>query len=172
MIKEKNFEAFGVKYRTKQFAAARGLELLSDEDVYPTDFLEKTEVLFEGAWLSLKDEENIDRAIRDEAKILAPRVVLDGILFVVHDFNFGFLKNWKGVKVPRKFLSEAKSVATDYADPIIAQLIQDDMASLKELEEYYSLEDAFKLFDILTAKGVNIAYQHEQAERESKANRR
>ncbi|QOV06248.1 hypothetical protein CPT_Maja_028 [Burkholderia phage Maja] len=173
MIKSKTFEAFGVKYRTTQFAAVRGLEILSKgDDIYPTEFLEKTEVLLGDEWLSLKEEENIDRGIRDEAGILAPRVVLDGVNVVVNEFNFGFLKAWKGVKVPRKFLSDAKSVSTEYSEPIVAQLVQDEMATLRELEEYYSLEDAFKLFDILTAKGVNLAYQHEQAERESKANRR
>lgn len=71
---------------------------------------------------------------------------------VVYDFSFGFLKTWKGVKVPRRFISDAKSVSTEYTDPLISQLIQEDYASLRELEEYYSLEDAFRMFDIMTAK--------------------
>jgi hypothetical protein len=178
MIAEKEFESFGVKYRTKQFSAARGVELLfRSNEVYPTEYLEKTEVLFEFSrkkkeWISLSDSANIDKGVRDKEGLLRPRIVLEGLLMVVYDFSFGFLKTWKGVKVPRRFISDAKSVSTEYTDPLISQLIQEDYASLRELEEYYSLEDAFRMFDIMTAKGVNAAYQHEQAERESKSKSR
>lgn len=101
MIAEKEFESFGVKYRTKQFSAARGVELLfRSDEVYPTEYLEKTEVLFEFSrkkkeWISLSDSANIDKGVRDKEGLLRPRIVLEGLLMVVYDFSFGFLKTWK-----------------------------------------------------------------------------
>ena len=165
MINTVSFEAFGVKYKTKQFAAAKALRLMDRLAwVHPVDLLETTEA--DG--VCLDTPEAINKAILDRAGILAPREVLNGILALVKEANYGFISAWKGVKVPRRFINEAATTISTHADPLISVLIQEDVATLKELEEYYSLEDAFTMFDIVMAKNVNAALSHEAAMNESK----
>lgn len=60
MIAEKEFESFGVKYRTKQFSAARGVELLfRSDEVYPTEYLEKQKFC-----LNFRERKRMDKSER------------------------------------------------------------------------------------------------------------
>lgn len=166
----KTFDAFGVTYRSKQFSAATGLEMMAmDSDVHPCEMLSLTEVKSrDGRWLPLSVASNVNLHIEDLAGVIAPRLVLEGILSVVRDLNFGFLATWKSTKVPNRFISESKFTKNTHTDPIIAQLFQDDAASPMELETYYSLEDAFKMFDLLIVKGINQAISNEEAAKSTK----
>jgi hypothetical protein len=168
-LKTIEFHAFGVEYRTKQFSAVHGMELLALEREYgPFDLLTQTDVRFAGQWINLIEGDAINEHVRDVLNIVPPLLVLRGIMGVVHEKNFGFIATWKGVKVPRRFVNGAPSMNSAHIDPLIAQLIQDEVATMRELEEYYSLHDAFKMFDVMVAKGINEAYAHEVASKSSR----
>lgn len=172
MITTKEFEMFGREYRTKSFAAIPALAILRELDsVHPLVLLATTEVRDGDVWRPLSSPEAVNSHVTDRAGILSPRAVLDSLCFIVSEHNFGFLKLWKGIRVPGRFLSEVGAEKTEHADPLIAQLISEDLASMRELEEYYSLKDAFVMSDILVATAVNNALQREAAERDAKRKR-
>jgi hypothetical protein len=167
--KSKQFDLFGVTYRTKQFAAIPALELMADPATHPTVVLRQTEVFVRpDSWLTLDKRDVINRCVVDEMHQLPPRMVLEALLKVVGEYSFGFANGWRGVKIPERFISGGKPKESRYVDPLVSQLLQDDVASLRELEEYYSLEDAFKMFDVMVAKGVNAAVANEEAMKASK----
>ncbi|WGN90795.1 hypothetical protein [Burkholderia phage vB_BglM_WTB] len=172
MILTKEFEMFGVKYETREFAAIPALAMLRNlETVHPTILLARTDVIVGNAKLPLSNPNTVNSYVLDRAGILSPRAVLDGLMGIVSNHSFGFLDLWRGVRIPGRFLSEVRSERTENADPMIAQLINEKVATLRELEEYYSLRDAFVMSDILVTSAVNAALQREAAEREAK-NRR
>lgn len=129
----------------------------------PQIVLAHTDALKDGHWTNLATQEAINEHVLDQAGVLPPRVVLSGLLRIIGDHSFGFMRHWKSAKVPRRFLSGASSVDSSNVDPIITALTTDKMATLRELEEYYSLEDAFKMFDSMVVKGINSALSTEAA---------
>lgn len=162
----REFEAFGVKYRTVQFAAVEGLGLLAlKRSIHPLEFLRHTEAYDEGlgGWVALNSREAINMTVVDLAGVLAPRLVLRAITSLIHDFSFDFAANWKGVRVPMRFQEGGTKVESKNIDPMISALVNAGVATLRELEEYYSLEDSFKLFDAITMNGVNDALAQERA---------
>lgn len=162
----KKFVAFGVTYRTTKLSTVEGLELLDLTGIVsPLDTLRATEVLVDGAWVQL-DWEGVNSHVRDAAGAIAPLAVLRALCSLVTEFNFEFLDSWKGVRVPTRFLSDSRTVKSAYSAPLVAQLVSSDAATLRELEEYYSLEDGFKMFDIMVAKGVNDAIANEDLQKE------
>lgn len=164
----KRFEAFGATYQTTQFAAVRGLQLMGvDGEVSPADLLSATQVLVGSDWIELDNRDAINIHVKDVVGVLPGLLVVKGLCSVVSEFNFSFLDSWKGIKVPGRFLSEGATVSTKYSEPLVSSLIAGEVCSLRELEEYYSLEDAFKQFDILMAKGVNDALASEAASKKS-----
>jgi len=166
--KTKTFEMFGVTYRTRQFAAVRALELATDVDSSPLAVLEFTDVLVGEDWVALDSRERVNQYVLDRADVLAPRIVLKALLKTVGDHSWSIARGWKGVRVPTRFTADGQGVATResaYVDPVIAALLGADMARLRELEEYYSLEDALKMFDVMVAKGVSEAFANEHAQK-------
>lgn len=162
--KTKHFSMFGVDYKTTQFPAIAALAIMDNASaIHPIDNLRLTFVKESDEWRALDSREAINRLVVDRAFMLAPRLVLQGLLRMVNDFSFGFTSGWKGVKIPSRFTGGGKPRESSHVDPLIAQLLQEDVASLRELEEYYSLEDAFKMFDVMVAKGVNEALANEAA---------
>ncbi len=169
--RSKEFSMMGVAYRTTQFPAMPALELMKkQEELHPCEMLGNTFAKQGENWLPLSDPDNINELVVDKAGILAPRLVLNALLSIVNEFNFEFMYTWKGAKIPRRFIDDANSVASNHVDPMIAQLLQNDCATLRELEEYYSLEDAFKMFDVMVVKGINSALSQEHASKNSKKN--
>jgi hypothetical protein len=168
--KKTKFSAFGVQYQTEQFSAIRGMELMAvPDDIHPCDMLSQTSVKLPGcSWASLDSQDAINAYVVDVAEVLAPRLVLNALLSLVGDFNFKFMEGWKAVKVPARFADGATTVTSKNVDPMASQLIQDGVATLKELEDYYSLEDAFKMFDTIMVKGINNALSHEASLKKSK----
>lgn len=163
----KEFDAFGINYRCKQFDAVSGLEILDQlTAASPQQMLGLTEVEFNCQWHPLADAANINAYVYDLAGVISPLMALRAVMSIVQEFNFGFLATWRGVRIPGRFISGAKSVSTEHAKPLVAQLQQNGTATLKELEEYYSLHDAFKMFDVNVAKGVSEAYAQEAAAKE------
>jgi len=166
MIKSKSFDAFGMSYRTAQFPAAGGMELMGHMiDMNPMDVLCRTEARGpDGAWTRLDNRDSVNEFVRDALGIMPPILVLRGLTKIVNDFSFGFAREWKGVKIPARFRTgPVDPKSSSYVDPMIAQILSEGMATLRELEEYYSLEDAFKMFDVIVAKSVNSALAHEVA---------
>jgi len=162
----KTFDAFGVNYRTYQYSAVYGLDLMeSSGDMTPFEIFLFTEAEYDGKWHKLDSRYAINAYVSDLAGILPPFTVMRALMGIVSEFNFGFLSSWKGVRVPGRFLDGATTVVSANSKPLVAQLQENGTASLKDLEEYYSLEDAFKLFDINVAKGVNDAIANEAAAR-------
>lgn len=163
----KEFTIFGVKYKTVQFSAVDGMEVLEHRDeISPAVILRQTFVEVDGVLVRL-DDQAIEAHVLDVTGIIAPLMVLRGLIGVVRDFNFSFAMNWRGVRVPDRFISEARSVSSKYTTPMIAQICADGAATLRELEEYYSLNDAFKMFDIIMVKGVNAALANERAAKDA-----
>lgn len=162
--KTKQFSIFGVDYRTSQFPAIPALDIMANvAAVHPIDNLRLTQVNVDGVWTNLDTREAVNALVIDRAYILPPRMVLQAVLKLVNEFSFGFTSDWKGVKIPKRFASGVEPKTSSHVDPLIAQLLQEEVATLRDLEEYYSLEDAFKMFDVMVAKGVNAALSHEAA---------
>jgi hypothetical protein len=171
-LETKTFCTFGRKYRTRQYSAVKALRIMKSKDaLHPCEVLCNTEI-FDEQWSSLADEEVINDHIIDVTGTVAPMLILEGIMAIVRNYNFGFIVTWKGTKIPQHFAGDAKSVNSEHVEPMIQQLVQDGLATLRELEEYYSLEDAYKLFDISVVKSVNSAYAHDAAMRSAKSKQR
>jgi hypothetical protein len=171
--KTKQFDAFGQYYRTIQFSAAEGLSLMERMlTAHPCEMLAHTEARGDdGEWQKLNERDSVNALVIDKANALPPMMVLEGIVNLIRDFNFGFLTWWQSVKIPKRFVDGTKGAKSENIDPMLAQLIQEDVATLKELEEYYSMEDAFKMFDVIIVKGVNSALANEAAMKDSKKKR-
>lgn len=167
--KTKFFDIFGVQYKTVQFAAIPALDIMANPgDVHPLENLRLTSVLTEDGWTLLDSPHIVNERVRDMGGLLAPRLVLAALLKIVNEHSFGFVSKWKGVKIPKRFTSGVEPESSSHVDPLIASVVQNGSASMRELEEYYSLEDAFKMFDIIVAKGVNEALAQEAAEKSRK----
>lgn len=165
MTKTKIFDIFGTHYKTVQFPAVGSLDLMGRMSyAHPMEVLSRTASMDkEGKWVALEDRASINQYVRDAAGVLPPILVLRGLTKVITEFSFGFAQGWKGIKIPPRFKSGVEPRSSKYVDPVIGQILQEGMASLRELEEYYSLEDAFKMFDLIAVKGVNAALAHEAA---------
>ena len=169
-MKEIELEVFGLKYKTKQFSAIEGLKILENlTSVHPVVMLRQTSIFNDGEWVPL-DYQNTNSLVKDFANAVSPQVALKILLSQVSDANFGFLDNWKVIQVPARFLSNAKTVSAEGIEPVISTLVQEDVASIRELEEYYSVEDAYRMFDIIMSKAVNNLLGQEEAEREARRN--
>lgn len=167
-MKELEFEIFGLKYKTKQFSAIEGLKILDELlTVHPTIILRQTQIFHDENWINL-DYHSINNLVKDFANAVSPRMALKVLTSHVSDINFGFLDNWKVIQVPSRFLSNAKTVKVEGIEPIVSTLVQEGVASIRELEEYYSIEDAYRMFDIIMSKAVNNLLGQEEAEREAK----
>lgn len=163
MIKTKEFSMFGRRYRTTQFAAIPALDIMDNHHDDPVAILAKTASFENGHWMALNTPEAINALVHDELYKIAPRMALNGLMSLVGEFSFGFLHYWRGAKVPSRFSSGSPSISSNNIDPTVGTLITEGLASMKELEEYYSLEDAYKMFDALIVKNVNSALSQEAA---------
>lgn len=165
----KHFDLFGVEYKTTQFPAITALQIMENAaTMHPIDNLRQTFVRSGKEWKPLDSREAVNELVVDKAFILPPRIVLQAVLKTVNEFSFGFVTGWRGVRIPTRFTSGTAPKESRYVDPLIAQLLQEEVANLRELEEYYSLEDAFKMFDVMVAKGVNAALAQEEATKNAK----
>lgn len=158
------FEVFGRDYKTTQLPAQRAIELMRPgRENHPCELLEHTYIKIEDRWIALDDCDAINLHVSDIINVIAPRQVLQGVMSLVNEYNYGFIERWRGVKIPSRFIDGSQSASSSNVDPLIAQIISDKTATMRELEEYYSLEDAFKMFDVAVARGVNQALSSEAA---------
>lgn len=172
MRETKQFDAFGKTYLVKQFSAAEGFDYLAHGEAArkddPIALLRHTSVRAAGGWLCLSSRAAINEYVRDEVEFLHPMLVLDGLLGIVSDFSFDFLNVWKPVKFPRRLLSDTSGwEPLKEVHPIMASLTAGGKATIKELEQYYSLSDAFKLYDVISSEALKQAVAQEKAAREA-----
>ncbi|WP_250534363.1 hypothetical protein [Caballeronia sp. AZ10_KS36] len=169
MRKTVEFNMYGVNYRSRQFAAAEAVGLFSRLDAaHPTELLALTEAQAEDkAWHSLKDGANIDRYVRDVCGGFQPREVLDMVMFEIRKLNFGF--SVPKVNVPARFQSRVDHPDDpDGQHPVLSWLFVEGKATWRELQEDYSLEDAFTMHRELLKSKVNAARESEEAAKEAK----
>lgn len=162
----KEFAMFGVAYRSREYPAIRGMEIFSlKREFHPFDLLEGTEAFdsVRGEWVPLTSRSAVNALVKDMAYIIAPRAVLQSLTEMVHDLNFEFARHWKGVRVPGRFRDGGDSVGSVHIPSMFGQMVTSKVATLRELEEYYSLKDAFVMFDAMTVSSINEALAHEAA---------
>lgn len=81
----------------------------------------------------------------------------------VYEYNFGFLRNWKAVTVPGEMVATYRVAESQNVDSIVSALTANGLATYKELRDDYSLEEAFKLLDVLTVKRINEFRAHAES---------
>jgi hypothetical protein len=73
-----------------------------------------------------------------------------------YELNFGFLATWQPHHVPDEMKATNYAVAeSKNVDPSVSALVSNGMATYLELRDSLSLEEMFKLLDILTVKRIN-----------------
>lgn len=174
MRKVKEFEVFGILYECKQLPAVEAMEMVDCITILtPKELLKGVNVIkYDGTRVALNTPAMIDKEIKDCMNRLPPKVVLNAVMEIVKGHNFAFLNEWRGVTIPKRFLSNAETVSSTYVEPVFAAIMNNGLATYKELEEYYSLQDAFIMFDAILTKTVNESYAHEAAEAEARDRRR
>lgn len=140
-------------------------------DIDPHELLRLTEVHDGIEWRRLDSPTAVNDYVFDAAGAILPVLALKALIACINDFNFSFLLRWKATKVPRRFMGTEETVKSAHIDPLIGQLIGEEVATLQQLEEYYSLEDAYKMFDVLVARGVNKALANEAATKAAQTSR-
>jgi hypothetical protein len=174
-ILTKEFESFGVRYRIKQMsaAAATAVFLARDADPEPLEALVGVDALDPNSgWIILNSAANVDTYVRDNRNIVQPRLALNGLIAVAFDFNCGFLKDRRRIRVPSYLRSNAEMDDMGGEDPVLSTLVAEGKATLRELEEVYSLRDAFRIYDIFFRDRLEKAKAQHAAIAEAKANRR
>jgi len=166
MRSAKEFTMFGQDYRLMQVSAASAFLYMNVDRDPKTELLaliEGAAIKVEGCWVTL-DEAAINKHVKDRIGVMQPRFVLKALIKVANDLNFGFLQGRKSFTVPSYLRSnhdyEVRHIEGE--SPVLGMLVADGKATLKELQEFYSLEDAFRIYDILFVEKLNAAdAQHE-----------
>ncbi|MBC8640171.1 hypothetical protein IAG25_25400 [Caballeronia sp. EK] len=168
------FVRCGVHYRTQEFSATEGLAITSHDakkggPVQPHHWLRLTEVQTpEGEWVSLSQPRNIDAYVKAIPAAVAPHIALAEVIDAVRGYNFDFLDTWKPVPVPTRFVTDLTPRKHEGVHPILSRLEGEHLASRRDLQEFYSLRDAFGMFDASCLRAVNAALAAEKAELEAK----
>jgi hypothetical protein len=168
--KLKTFEVFGIRLRGMQLGAVDAFALMAgDQEPDPMDLLPVLEVYAgERGWVHLDTREEVNAQIRGRTFLDNAHVILDAIIAQWSGMNVGGLASWKPIKVPSYLRGDAPTRSAPGLDPIIQSLVNSGKATLRELEEYYTLEDALKLFDTHMANAVNEADSRYRAAKDSK----
>lgn len=88
----------------------------------------------------------------------------------IHDdgVQLQFFSEWQDLRLPRIDNGEIASVDFKNIDPLIGALINEKQATLKELKEDYTLEDAFLMWECIIVKKTNEYLAHKHAEKKAK----
>lgn len=166
MRKTAALNVYGVKYMAKQLAAADAFEWMTTPDDEESMMVILRSVSIDG--VPLDSAAVVNDKVRDPINVMRPRLVLKELLRIVGKFNFGFLDERKQVKVPTYLKSDTEARLVEGESPIMGVLISENRASLRELEEYYSMEDAFRLYDIVFIDKLNAAEANHAAYKKRK----
>jgi hypothetical protein len=160
MRKTEDFMLFGFQYQMTQLSAVAAFERIVKE-IPVIKLLPSVKI----GGVALDGAAVIDELVFDKIHVMQPRFVLSSLLTIVNEFNFGFMERRKEVRVPSYLRTEVSIPRHTVESPILAALIAEDKATLRELEEYYSLEDAFRLYDIIFNEKLNEAESQYAASR-------
>jgi hypothetical protein len=170
------FDLYGNQYRVKEFAAVNGVDILCADEEHPTNpiaMLKCCDVWTGEDWTALDSAQKINVLVNDAMKMTHPIQVLEQLIARIFDFNFDFLQTWKPIDIPRRLMAETpKEVADARIDPVISLIAMNDKATMRELEEYYSTRDAFKMYDMIAVDNLNKALGTESAMADAKSKRR
>jgi hypothetical protein len=174
MRKVTNVTAFGSEYRIRQYSAVDGFEFMTKMESESPEILLKDTSIKVGAkkWVLLDNKESINEYVKDVLNIVDGHEAISKIISFVIEFNFDFLDHWKATEIPSRLCApiDDKDQIEFSDNPVMAQLIANKIATMKELEEYYSLEDAFRMYDIYVEDSLNKALASEASYKESAEN--
>lgn len=164
------FEVFGLRLRTLQVGAVTAFAELGRESLpNPMQILSLIEIEVGGEWIKLNNRAAINAHVKEATGFVPAHVVLESVIDGWNEANMGFIKSWTPSKVPNHLKSDRDVRRSAGIDPIIASVINSKQATLRELEEYYSGEDAIKLFDINMNAKLDEAESQYQAYKEAKS---
>jgi hypothetical protein len=187
MRKQMTFDLFGSSYRIRQMAATEGLKRLESEKPMEEDAVavlaEAEAHVFDsaakqgrGAWVPLGSAQAVDTYVKDCREgvghmfMLRPQQVLQHLLSAVHNHNFSFAAGWSFVKFPKRL--QAADIAWEPPKEIgglILSLMSSRQATLKELQTFYSVEDAYFMQQAMASDSLRSALLHEDAMKEAEA---
>lgn len=81
--------------------------------------------------------------------------ILSKLEVACYEYNYGFLRNWKPQLIPAEMAATYFVAESNHVDSIVSALVSNELATYKELRDEYSLEEAFKLLDVLAVKRIN-----------------
>ncbi|AMR79625.1 hypothetical protein [Cupriavidus nantongensis] len=175
MRKTEEFDLIGKTYRATQLAAFEAFsEKGGGENKTPVAALRQAQaaVLVDGRWIQLDSRAAVNAHVADPLRYFNAHVVLDALLRKIYDMNFGFLDGRKELRVPTRFLSEVPVPQAEGLPPVIATLISNGLATLKELQADYSAEDAMIQFDAYSVDALAKALNGEAAMKKAQAEAR
>lgn len=139
----------GVVFRFTKIPAIAARDLLSVLDAELDSLRQYIEVSTEDGWVVLDSPASVVKHIADWE-------LLTLIELFAYDYNFGFLASWVPTPLPAKMRDSNYRVAeTKNVDAAVSALVTSGMAEYEQLRDSYSLEESFKLLDILTVKKIN-----------------
>lgn len=90
----------------------------------------------------------------------------------VYYHTFGFLRDWKGMEGVPNISGDFESVRSATVNSIVALVIEERLATLKELRNDYTLLDLMNLWSIVNANRVSNHLAYKAINKESAQNNR
>lgn len=163
------FSFLGMLFRTLQLGAVDAFKEMAREDMKPPmEVLPLIEMWIGGEWVRLDKREVVNEHIKEDTGFIPAHVVLEMVINEWSRVNIGFINDWEPCKVPKHLKSDRTARAINGVDPIIASVLNSRQATLRELEDHYSAEDAIHLFDVNMGAKLDEAEAQYQAHQEAK----
>jgi hypothetical protein len=141
-LASKTVEIRGVRYTIRKLPAVAAKTIIDNKD----DLAVLSSVEVRG--IPLDNEELIDELLPDWE-------VMGELIDIAAHYNFSFLEGWRPIRFPASMAGNYNASECRYIDPIFSTLISSSSATLLELKQDYSLEEAFQLLEVLTVARVN-----------------
>jgi len=166
------FELAHKDFKTTQFSAFHSYEMIFGEELSPEEVLKDTYMLLsDGNWARLDENSTISALIFHPERVESPLSTLTRLMEKVKEVSCVCMYKWESVKVPKRFISSASTVESPRGMPILSTLFTEKLATLHELQEFYSLDDALRMYDDFTVQNINKALQQEKATADAKSKR-
>lgn len=139
----------GIQFKFELIPAIAARKLLAEMEGDLSLLRPHIAVEVDGKWVELGGDKLIEMYVPSwEALSLAEQQA--------YELNFGFLAAWQPHHVPDEMKATKYAVAeSKNVDPSVSALVSNGMATYIELRDSLSLEEMFKLLDILTVKRIN-----------------
>lgn len=138
------------EFRFTKVPAIAARELLSAMESDFDALRPYIEIATPNGWIVLDNKAVIEKYITSWETLTSAELF-------AYDYNYGFLTGWKPTPLPAKMEegSTYRIAETKNVDAAVSALITNGMADYEQLRDSYSLEEAFKLLDVLTVKKIN-----------------